>query len=150
MRKSTTSYLFPDTNVWVALTYQRHVHHAPASAWFERTGDAARIVFCRFTQLGFLRLISSEAVMGSDGVLSQGQSWATYDEWLRDDRVAFAEEPAALEARFRELAQLKRPAPKDWADSYLASFAAAAEFTLVTFDSALHRKSSGAVLLKSA
>lgn len=150
MRRSTTSYLFPDINVWVALTYQRHVHHPSASAWFERTGDASRLIFCRFTQLGFLRLISSETVMGSDRVLSQGQSWAAYDVWMRDDRVAFADEPAGLEARFRELAQLKRPAPKDWADSYLASFAAAAEFTLVTFDAALHRKASGAVLLKPA
>jgi hypothetical protein len=33
MPPSTTS-LFPDINVWVALTYEGHVHHAAAAAWF--------------------------------------------------------------------------------------------------------------------
>ena len=33
MPPSTTSF-FPDINVWVALTYEGHVHHATAAAWF--------------------------------------------------------------------------------------------------------------------
>jgi len=148
MRRSTTSFLFPDINVWVALSYERHSHHTPAEEWFRRVGDEQRLVFCRFTQLGFLRLVSSAAVMGSDGALSQSQAWAAYDAWYRDDRVAFSEEPPALEKRFRELTQLKNPAPKDWADSYLAAFAFAGELTLVTFDAALQRRAGKAVLLR--
>lgn len=107
------------------------------------------MIFCRFTQLGFLRLVSSEAVMGADGALSQAQAWSAYDAWFGDDRIEFAEEPPALERRFRDMAQLKRSAPKDWADSYLAAFADSAEFTLVTFDTALERRARRSILLKS-
>jgi hypothetical protein len=34
MPGSTTS-LFPDINVWVALTYEGHAHHRTAAMWFE-------------------------------------------------------------------------------------------------------------------
>ena len=50
----TTSFLFPDINVWVALTHGRHVHHDVASDWFESDDADVRFCFCRFTQLGLL------------------------------------------------------------------------------------------------
>ena len=56
------------------------------------------------------------------------------------------DEPSGLEARFRTLTRLRNPAAKDWADSYLAAFAAAAQLTLVTFDRALRRKVKARVL----
>ena len=34
MPRSTRPFLFPDINVWVALTYQGHVHHVKARDWF--------------------------------------------------------------------------------------------------------------------
>ena len=54
MPPSTTS-LFPDINVWVALTYEGHVHHAIAAEWFRTLPPDATLVFCRFTQIGLLR-----------------------------------------------------------------------------------------------
>ena len=37
MPPSTTS-LFPDINVWVALTYEGHSHHSNAAEWFATQG----------------------------------------------------------------------------------------------------------------
>jgi len=145
MPPSTTS-LFPDINVWVALTYEGHAHHANAAEWFAMLSRDATFVFCRFTQLGLLRLLTAEAVM-SDEVLTQPQAWAAYDRWLKDPRVELVEEPAEIETRFRALTRLRQPATKDWADSYLAAFAAVGQLTLVTFDRGLRAKVKAAILL---
>ncbi len=142
----TRSFLFPDINVWVALTYEGHVHHGVAHDWLADSGSDVRLLFCRFTQLGLLRLLSAEAVMGDD-VMNQTEAWATYDRWLEDDRVAFLDEPHDLERRFRTIARHRRPAPKDWADSYLAAFASVSQITLVTFDRAMRTKAKPVVLL---
>ena len=145
MPPSTTS-LFPDINVWVALTYEGHAHHANAAEWFAMLSRDATFVFCRFTQLGLLRLLTAEAVM-SDEVMTQPQAWAAYDRWLKDRRVELVEEPAEIETRFRALLRLRQPATKDWADSYLAAFAAVGQLTLVTFDRGLRAKVKAAILL---
>ena len=145
MPPSTTS-LFPDINVWVALTYEGHAHHANAAEWFAMLSRDATFVFCRFTQLGLLRLLTAEAVM-SDEVMTQPQAWAAYDRWLKDPRVELVDEPAEIETRFRALTRLRQPATKDWADSYLAAFAAVGQLTLVTFDRALRAKVKAAILL---
>src|SRR5258706_9978491 len=140
MPKSTTSFLFRDINVWIALTTERHVHHARARKWFELVGGSGRLYFCRFTQLGFLRLLTAEAVMGPHEVMTQEQAWKIYDSWLRDERIGFLAEPNEIEAPFRTMTRLRQSAPKGWADSYLAAFALAAQLTLVTFDQAFSGK----------
>ncbi len=145
MPSSTTS-LFPDINVWVALTYEGHIHHSVAADWFAELPGHATFAFCRFTQLGLLRLLTAEAVM-KDEVMTQPQAWAAYDRWRRDPRVDFIDEPTDLETRFRALARLRQPATRDWADSYLAAFAAASQLILVTFDRGLRRRAKSAILL---
>ena len=146
MPASTKSFHFPDINVWIALTWDGHVHHGRAADWFGDLDDDSRLYFCRFTQLGVLRLLTSEAVMGQD-VMTQRGAWQAYDRWQDDDRVGFLDEPVDLEARFRSMTRLKHPAPKDWADSYLAAFAETSDLLLVTFDAALKSKTARAVLL---
>ena len=148
MPKSTTSFLFPDINVWIALTIERHVHHTRATEWFGSIGGSGRLFFCRFTQLGLLRLLTLEAVMGQREVKAQAEAWKTYDRWLQDERIGFLDEPPEIEAGFRGLTQSGQAAPKDWADSYLAAFAKGAQLTLVTFDQALSGKTRQLVLLK--
>jgi len=148
MPESTTSFLFPDTNVWIALTYQGHIHHGRAAEWFSTIPADSRLFFCRFTQLGFLRLLTAKAVMG-DELMNQRQAWQTYDLWLQDDRVACLDEPSGLERIFRNLTRLRRPATKDWADSYLCAFASASQLSLVTFDRSLSRKASNSRLLSA-
>jgi toxin-antitoxin system PIN domain toxin len=146
MPPSTTS-LFPDINVWVALTYEGHVHHVAAAAWFAGLHPDATLAFCRFTQLGLLRLLTTQAVMG-DEVMTQPQAWVAYDRWLQDPCVTFINEPAEIEPRFRSLTRRRQPATKDWADSFLAAFATAGGLTLVTFDRGLRAKARSAVLLR--
>jgi toxin-antitoxin system PIN domain toxin len=146
MRESTTSFLFPDINVWVALTCERHVHHVVANDWLSDLHESSRLLFCRFTQLGLLRLLTADAVMGAE-VMSQRQAWTVYDHWLQDERVEFLDEPSGLDGRFRALTRSRQAAPKVWADGYLAAFASAARLTLVTFDRGLRAKAQPAVLL---
>src|SRR5437867_2517336 len=113
MPASTKLFLFPDVNVWVALTYQAHVHHNAARGWLGSLRAEARLFFCRATQLSLLRLLTTEAVMG-DEVMSQALAWETYDRWFEDDRVAFLAEPPAIEQTFRAMSRFERPAAKDW------------------------------------
>ena len=148
MPKSTSSFLFPDINVWLALSYQRHIHYPSARGWFERLDDHSRVCFCRYTQLGLLRLLTTDAVMGEDEVLSQNEAWSVYDRWTEDDRVLYIEESSALEARFRALTRHERPEPKDWGDSFLYAFAETADLRLVTFDHALRQKGTNVQLLQ--
>lgn len=147
MPESSNSSLFPDVNVWVALSFEGHEHHASAREWFDSLSEEnLRLYFCRITQLSLLRLLTTEAVMGAD-VLNQRQAWSVYDRWLEDSRVLFMDEPVALERSFRTFSRLLRPAATDWADAYLLAFAREAGLRIVTFDRSLAQRSESAVTL---
>lgn len=148
MKRFSKSSLFPDVNVWLALTYEGHAHHSAARLWLAGVGQDSRLFFCRVTQLSLLRLLTAEAVMGKE-VLNQKQAWRVYDRWMKDQRIALLPEPIGLDGPFRRLSRSIQPSPKDWADSYLAAFASSAELTLVTFDQALHRRVKRSVLLSA-
>jgi uncharacterized protein len=148
MRRSSRSFLFPDVNVWVALTWEGHIHHVAARTWFEGTDTEARIAFCRLTQISLLRLLTTQAVMASD-VMSQTEAWAAYDYWLRDDRILFLEEPANIESVFRSFSRQPQPDAKVWADAYLAAFVTVAEMQLVTFDKGFEGKVENLRILRT-
>jgi uncharacterized protein len=147
MPKSSKLFLFPDVNVWVALSYEGHIHHKPALTWFQSVDDQARLCFCRITQISFLRLLTTQAIMGAE-VLSQAAAWNAYDQWREDGRVIFVDEPVALESNFRTLSRAAHPSPKDWADSYLAAFAVSSGFRLVTFDQAFRSRVDDVLILR--
>jgi len=134
MPRFSKSFLFPDVNVWVALTYGGHEHHNAARTWFDALDGDARICFCRFTQISLLRLLTSQAVMGEDEVMTQIEAWGAYEQWKEDDRVLFLDEPLNVETTFRGLTRQKRPNTKNWADAYLAAFATVSAMKFVTFD----------------
>ncbi len=137
------SLVFPDVNVWVALTIG-HVHQKIALDWWRR--ERGTIGFCRFTQIGLLRLLATSAAM--DGKpLSMKHAWNTYDVLARDERAEFVSEPPALEHAFRGLSS-SNPSPKLWADTYLTAFASECGGSLVTFDRSLARRSRGSVFLE--
>lgn len=149
MTKSTTSFLFPDVNVWLALSVERHSHHRVAAEWLERERQTLRLCFCRFTQMGLLRLLTTVELMGKDEVQTHQQAWRIYDSWMDDERVVFIPEPADLEVPLRNLTQLRRAAPRDWADSYLIAFTETAGLQLVTFDRAVAYRTDRVVFLKT-
>ncbi len=146
MPRSTRLFLFPDINVWIALTFSGHVHHSSARTWLDSLPETAELIFCRFTQLGFLRLLTTSSVMGGE-VRTQIEAWDIYEQWLTEGHASFAEEPPSTERLFRSMSLSRQAAPKDWADSYLSAFVQAAGFRLVTFDQALGRKTTGSILL---
>jgi len=135
--------VFPDINVWLALASSIHSHHERAKRWYESLGDE-ELAFCRFTQLGLLRLLTTSAVMGAD-VLTQRQAWQVYDAFLKDGGARFLHEPRTVEESFRRLSRLASASPKDWGDSYLAAFAVESGARLVTFDKGLAGRMKGSV-----
>jgi uncharacterized protein len=138
--------LLPDVNVWIALNFDRHVHHAAAKQWYEALPLSATIVFCRQTQLGLFRILTTVTVMGQR-VLTQLECWQIYDRWLETGQVAWADEALGLEPLLRARTSGATASPKVWMDAYLAAFAELGNLTLVTMDRALAAKVKGAVLL---
>ncbi len=122
----------PDVNVWVALTSNRHVHHALANKWLQ-SSENDQIAFCRITELGFLRLLTNSHVMGKD-VLSPAKAWRVYDEWRTDNRVVLLPEHWDFSDRWRQLGDQVAGGPNAWTDAYLAAFAAHANATIVSLD----------------
>ena len=123
----------PDINVWLALTFDLHVHHPAAKTWFDSLPSDAVCFFSRLTQQGFLRLATNPRVFGKHAV-TLPDAWQKYDILLSDPRVAFAEEPADIENHWRTFTQSQSFSPQVWNDAYLAAFALAGNLELVTFD----------------
>ncbi|MFN0162189.1 MAG: TA system VapC family ribonuclease toxin [Burkholderiales bacterium] len=125
-----------DTNVWVAAVFPIHPGHAAAQSVLEQATPDSPAVFCRSTQISFLRLVSTQtlqvaygavgltnrdaiaaltALLALPGVLELPEATKTRDTWLR-------------------LAAGGDASPKVWMDAYLAAFAVRAGLSLVTFD----------------
>jgi toxin-antitoxin system PIN domain toxin len=135
--------LLPDVNVWLALTFDSHVHHPAAKNWFDNlTNDVC--LFCRLTQLGFLRLATNAAVFGPHA-LTMAEAWQQYDTLRSDVRIAFADEPSGLEPVWRGFTQHRSFSPHVWNDAYLAAFAQTGGYRIVTFDQAFARYTGVAV-----
>jgi hypothetical protein len=133
-------------NVWLALAHEIHPHHEVVLAWGESLSGDAVLSFCRFTQLGLLRLLTNPSAVGAD-VLTQAKAWAVYDAFLQTSRARFIEEPRGLDPLFRQQTSREEVSTKQWADGYLTAFSLAAGIPLVTFDRALAGKAKGTVLL---
>jgi uncharacterized protein len=133
-------------NVWLALAHEIHPHHGLALEWGESLEDDAVLAFCRFTQLGLLRLLTNQSAMGAD-VLTQAKAWAVYDAFLKTAGARLLEEPRGIDRLFRQNTSRNEASTKQWADGYLAAFSMAAGIRLVTFDQALAAKVKEAVLL---
>ena len=123
----------PDVNVWIALAADKHIHHSVAKHWFTNI-QADQVLFCRITQLGFLRLLTNRHVMG-DEVLSPNDAWGAYRAMRADRRIGYLSEPAELQGSWDMFMPKVTNSPNLWTDAYLCACCHAANFTLVTFDS---------------
>jgi toxin-antitoxin system PIN domain toxin len=133
-------------NVWLALTHRVHPDHDAAATWGESLDSLSTVYFCRFTQLGLLRLLTNRSAMG-ENVLSQSEAWCAFDAILTNPGNRMMEEPPGIDPVFRQFTDRNEASTRQWADGYLAAFAVAAGIQLVTFDRALAGKVKGAVLL---
>lgn len=140
MRILMTSYLI-DINVWLALSWGGHPSSVAAHAWLAvEAGVKSRLLFCRITQLGLMRLLTNESVVGGDALTVEA-AFAVEDRWREDPRVEFAVERHGLERLFREatMGVLKQKASKVLIDAYLIAFAGMEKATLVTFDKGMSK-----------
>ncbi len=133
-------------NVWLALTLEIHPDHATARRWAESLDACAVVYFCRFTQLGLLRLLTNRSAMGRDA-LTQRAAWKIFDALLANAGNRMMEEPRGIDPLYRRNTDRDEASTKQWADGYLAAFATAAGIRLVTFDRALAARAKGAILL---
>jgi len=143
---STNTSLFPDVNVWFALTHEIHPQHLSAASWAESLDDNDVVYFCRFTQLGLLRLLTNQSAMGEEA-LTQRQAWETFDALIANPGNRIMEEPSGIDRLFRRFTCRDEASTKQWADGYLAAFSVAGAVQLVTFDRALATIAPSAVLL---
>jgi toxin-antitoxin system PIN domain toxin len=140
----------PDINVWLALSLQAHPHHPTALAWFgaSRTGT---VHFCRYTQQGTLRLLTTAALFAPLGLRPMGNREAirALANMLADDRITFAEEPRGVFEAWMRHADAPGSSPKRWMDAYLAAFALVGGYQLVTTDKGIkHFKEVDVLVLK--
>lgn len=125
-----------DSNIWLALTLSEHSLHQVAVNWFELQDEPDSVCFCRATQQSYLRLLSNSKLLRSYGneALTNQQAWQAYDTLLGDFRIALSPEPPGLEAWWTRYGLRDTASPKLWMDAYLAAFAKAGSFKLVTLD----------------
>jgi toxin-antitoxin system PIN domain toxin len=93
----------------------------------------------RSIQLSLLRLLTTSAVHypQSDRPLTNEAAWQAYDAAIADPRIRLEQdEPPGLERWWRQYSQRSTPSPKLWMDAYLAAFARAGDYRLVTIDAA--------------
>jgi len=131
-----------DSNVWLSLALSKHVHHTAAREWLGTVEEPASVFFCRATQQTVLRLLTNATVLGAYGnpPLTNHEAWSVYEAFLADDRIAFrADEPAGVEPLWKELAMRETASPKLWMDAYLAAFALAGRYSMVTTDAAFRQ-----------
>lgn len=141
----TSKSFLPDVNVWLALASRRHAHHRVAAEWLETVDDDCA-AFCRVTQMGLLRLLTNDKVMGAE-TLTQAKAWQVYERMRGDARVVFLEEPVGLEQDWRKLTRLSRPATNLWTDCYLLAFARRHDLPFVTFDRGLGKMGGAGVVV---
>jgi toxin-antitoxin system PIN domain toxin len=124
-----------DVNVLVALVSERCAQHATVRRWVEALPVAETVYISRSVQMGLLRLLCTEAVMGEDTLLLP-QAWSVYARLLASSRFALALEPLGLDPAWARFCLPFGRSPKVVADAYLAAFAVAGGYRLVTLDRA--------------
>ena len=130
--------MLPDVNVWLAVTFESHVHHKEVRSWFEdRT--PAEAAFCRITMLGFLRLSQNESAFPGEAVTANN-AWSLYQAICSDERVCFHDEPPGIDELLGSyFSGINKPSPRSVTDAYLAAFSRLSGQTLYTFDKALQK-----------
>lgn len=131
-----------DVNVWLALLIDHHAQANPVGNWFETVDGPGSLLFCRATQQSLLRLLTTPAVFAAYGIsaLDNRQAWQVYETVLADERVAYlGTEPPRLDRYWRQFTNRPTASPKLWMDAYLAAFALAGGYAMVTTDSAFRQ-----------
>jgi uncharacterized protein len=140
-----------DTNFWIALTLDTHPGYALATVW-HASAPLARgsLLFCRHTELSFLRLTTQEATMLAFGKKPFSNTEATrfLASVQADPAVATAAEVPGTKELWLKLAASGVSSPKVWMDAYLAALAIQAGADLLTFDKGFRKFEKAGLVLR--
>jgi toxin-antitoxin system PIN domain toxin len=126
-----------DSNVWVALTFPAHSRHRTVRDWVAAATSESPLLWCRETQMSYLRLVSMPAIHRGYQVprVTNADAFALLDELISMPNVlVVSAEPPEVWTLFRALALSVRTAPRVYMDAYLAAWAIAADVPLATLD----------------
>jgi toxin-antitoxin system PIN domain toxin len=143
--------VLPDTNFWIALTLDSHPGHALAVAWHAAAPlGRGGLMFCRHTELSFLRLTTQESTMLAFGRKPFGNSDATrfLASVQADPVVSVKAEANGTRELWLKLAASGVSSPKVWMDAYLAAFAIRHGAELVTFDKGFRKFEKAGLALR--
>ena len=132
--------ILADVNLWLATLVTEHSHHRAATRWWRDDVVPAghRPGFCRLTQLGVLRLLSNERVMGPRR-LDHSRAWDVVARVTAQRGVSFLPEPPGIDEHLAGACRGGRFSTGFWTDAYLAAFARAGRYRLATFDRGFRR-----------
>ena len=97
MAASPTAGDLPDVNVWFSLMASHHEHHAVARHYWTQQAAPA-VWFCRITQIGMMRLLGQQRVMGMGNARKPRDAWDTAQSLLAHPGVGLCTEPPAVDA----------------------------------------------------
>jgi toxin-antitoxin system PIN domain toxin len=120
-----------DVNVWLALVDENHIHH-PRAVDFWQNESSPKIVFCRVTALGFLRLSTHPKVLSR--ALTFNEAWDVYHRYRSEAEVGYVDDTAAVDPGFREHSSEANFHHHLWTDAYLAALAQLKNCRIVSFD----------------
>jgi toxin-antitoxin system PIN domain toxin len=125
-----------DSSAWVAAVFPRHPFHAQAQAVLGAMTPDEPAVFCRATQVSFLRLITTPPLLRQYDAANMTNCAAltAFHLLLARPEIAEVVEPSGTEALWQRLASRDTASPKVWMDAYLAAFAIVGGLRFVTLD----------------
>ena len=145
------SGVLADTNVWIALQFEKHPYHQIAVDFMETRAEAAPVFFARIVEQSFLRLISTAAICRtySVPVHTNVQAVEILNGWRSRRHIhSFDIEPAGTRELWLELVAIPSASPKVWMDAYLAAFAIRAGIPFATLNSDFRRFEAGGLSLR--
>ncbi len=126
-----------DVNFVIALLDASHAHSRHAVTWLDDQEDV-EILLCRVVQMGVLRILTNPAWL-KENVKPAAAVWEVWDRLLEDVRFVEVEEPPGLEDQWRRITEPLEAGRCAETDCYLAAFALAGGYQLLTFDRGFRR-----------
>jgi len=127
-----------DVNVLLALSLTYHPNHGRATQYWNHE-CSEKVILVRIVTLGLLRLLSNPRVVSSSA-LNGAQAWQQLTLLRLHPQVIFhPAEPNGLDVIFERWTSQAQVSGSGWTDAYLAAFAKASGYRLVTLDPGFSR-----------
>lgn len=125
-----------DASAWVAAVFPSHPAHGRVQTALEQATPEEPAVFCRATQISFVRLMTTPALLRQYAAphMTNQSALEVLERLCARPEITEADEPSGTFTLWRRMATRDSPSPKVWMDAYLAAFAIIGGWGLVTLD----------------